>query len=236
VRVSDNGIGIARENLQRVFEMFTQVGRSLEQSRGGLGVGLSLSQWLVRLHGGGIEAHSDGLGKGSTFTVRLAVANVAAPVQNEKPRDSIVAESSATRRVLVVDDNRDFADSLASVLRHAGHEVCVAYDGLEAVGVAGMWRPDVVLLDIGMPRLNGYDAAHRICEALSDKPPLMVAITGWGQAEDRKRSRTAGFDHHFVKPVDPATLMQLIASGACKPANDDRAPPHAPFGRAQTIA
>jgi CheY-like chemotaxis protein/nitrogen-specific signal transduction histidine kinase len=211
VRVGDNGIGIARENLQRVFEMFAQVGRSIEQSRGGLGVGLALSQWLVRLHGGTIHAHSEGIGRGSEFTVKLPLSKTlvsdAGDVES-KPR----VGHGAGRRVLIVDDNRDFADSLAAVLRLAGYEVCVNYNGVEAVGAAGMWRPDVVLLDIGMPLLNGYDAARRISETLGRRKPLLIAITGWGQDEDRRRSRAAGFDHHFVKPIEPAHLSAFIAA------------------------
>jgi signal transduction histidine kinase/ActR/RegA family two-component response regulator len=211
VRIRDNGVGIAREDLQRVFEMFTQVGRSMEQSRGGLGVGLALSQWLVRLHGGTIEAHSEGVGHGSEFTVRLPVA-VGLSHVHASAEDRMQGSRVSGRRVLVVDDNRDFADSLAAVLRLAGNEVCVTYDGLEAVGAAGMWRPDVVLLDIGLPVLNGYETARRIRDTLGKRNPLLVAITGWGQEEDRRRSRAAGFDHHLVKPIDPAELTRFLAS------------------------
>jgi CheY-like chemotaxis protein/two-component sensor histidine kinase len=211
VRVKDNGVGIASEDLQRVFEMFTQVGRSIEQSRGGLGVGLALSQWLVRLHGGTIHALSDGVARGSEFRVRLPVAPVA--TRRREASDTRQETSGVSgRRVLVVDDNRDFADSIAAVLRLAGNEVCVAYDGVEAVGAAGMWRPDIVLLDIGLPLLNGYDTARRIRDTLGKRTPLLVAITGWGQDEDRRRSRAAGFDHHLVKPIDPAELAGFLAA------------------------
>jgi CheY-like chemotaxis protein len=211
VRVKDNGVGIAPEDLQRVFEMFTQVGRSIEQSRGGLGVGLALSQWLVRLHGGTIHALSDGVARGSEFRVRLPVVAVA--TRGREGSDTRQESSAVSgRRVLVVDDNRDFADSLAAVLRLAGNEVCVTYDGLEAVGAAGMWRPDIVLLDIGLPHLNGYDTARRIRDTLGKRTPLLVAITGWGQEEDRRRSRAAGFDHHLVKPIDPAELSSFLAA------------------------
>jgi two-component system, sensor histidine kinase len=211
VHIRDNGIGIAPENLERVFEMFTQVGRSLEQSRGGLGVGLSLSQWLIRLHGGTINVQSDGLGKGSEFSVRLRIAQPHASAQGTDDSGTALP-SGAGKRVMVVDDNRDFADSVAAMLRHTGHDVRVAYDGVEAVALADAWQPDVVMLDIGMPRLNGYDAAQQIRSAMGNTKPLLVAITGWGQAEDRKRSRAAGFEHHFVKPVDPAVLLRLIAT------------------------
>ena len=220
VRIRDNGIGIAPENLQRVFEMFTQVGRSLEQSRGGLGVGLSLSQWLVRLHGGAIEAHSEGLGRGSEFAVRLPLASPA-PSAETHERGDLAPPRLSPKRVLVCDDNRDFADSLGAMLRLAGNEVCVTYDGLEAVAAAGIWRPDVVLLDIGMPHLNGYETARRIGDALSERKPLLVAITGWGQEEDRRRSRAAGFAFHFVKPVDPATLIRTVAGAGSTDAMED---------------
>ena len=214
VRVKDNGIGIAPHDLERVFEMFTQVGRSLEQSRGGLGVGLSLSKWLVDLHGGTIRAHSDGLGKGSEFIVSFPVAKNGKRGRATDPgsADARPTQASVERRILIVDDNRDFADSLATMLRLGGSEIRVAYDGVEAVGIASLWRPDVVLLDIGMPYLNGYDTAGRIRAALRDRKPLLVAITGWGQSEDRRRSIAAGFDHHLVKPIDAAALSQLIAT------------------------
>lgn len=209
VSVQDDGIGIARENLQRVFEMFTQVGRSLEQSRGGLGVGLSLSQWLIQLHGGSVEVRSDGLGAGTQFIVRLPIVASAMVVKETAPADTRNGRGAA-KRVLIADDNRDFADSLASVLRLGGHEVRVTYDGAEAVTAARGWRPDVVLLDIGLPYLNGYETAERIRGALSGARPLLIAITGWGQEEDRRRSRAAGFDHHFVKPVDPVALLRAL--------------------------
>ena len=209
VSVRDDGIGIAPENLQRVFEMFTQVGRSLEQARGGLGVGLSLSQWLVQLHGGSVEVRSAGVGKGSEFIVRLPIVTANIVVTQKAPALSVPRAENA-RRVLICDDNRDFAESLASVLRLAGHDVRVTYDGAEAITAARAWLPDVVLLDIGLPFLNGYETAERIHAALSDAPPLMVAITGWGQEEDRRRSRLAGFHHHFVKPIDPAALMHVL--------------------------
>jgi signal transduction histidine kinase/ActR/RegA family two-component response regulator len=217
VSVKDTGIGIAPEHLERVFEMFTQVGRSLEQSRGGLGVGLALSQWLVQLHGGSISARSDGVGRGSEFTVSLPLAEQ--PVSTAgSPGVLPDGDAANARRVLVADDNRDFADSLAAVLKMAGHEVCVTYDGAQAVDTARWWEPDVVLLDIGLPLMNGYEAARRIREALAGKNPLLVAITGWGQDEDRRRSNSAGFDHHLVKPIDPGVLTRLIAETGPRPA------------------
>jgi signal transduction histidine kinase/ActR/RegA family two-component response regulator len=237
VAVQDNGVGIARDDLQRVFEMFTQVGRSMEQSRGGLGVGLALAQWLVRLHGGSINAHSEGVGHGSEFSVRLPLAAGAAHATGAAQAQDELRVSG--QRVLVVDDNRDFADSLAAVLQLAGNEVCVTYDGLEAVGTAGMWRPDVVLLDIGLPLLNGYETARRIGDTLGKRKPLLVAITGWGQEEDRRRSRAAGFDHHLVKPIDPAKLCALLASALAAREDAARTPsvaqPHTAASETPTI-
>jgi signal transduction histidine kinase/ActR/RegA family two-component response regulator len=224
VGVRDTGIGIAPENLERVFEMFTQVGRSLEQSRGGLGVGLALSQWLVELHGGSITARSEGVGRGSEFIVALPMAQQ--PLSASGPAGTSETDATNRRRVLVVDDNRDFADSLGAVLTMAGHETRVMYDGAQAVAVARTWEPEVVLLDIGLPLMNGYEAARRIREALVGKSLLLVAITGWGQDEDRRRSSAAGFDYHFVKPVDPAMLVRLIAEQSVRPgtrANVERA-------------
>ena len=201
------------EMLPRIFEMFTQVERALERSQGGLGIGLSLVKGLVELHGGSVEAHSDGPGQGSEFVVRLPVA-VETPLP-EPPlhRSEDEEPKPATKcRILIVDDNRDSADSLAMLLKIMGNEVGTAYDGEQAVEAAGTFRPDVVLLDIGMPKLNGYDACRRIREQPWGKGMVLIALTGWGQEEDRRRTEEAGFDHHMVKPVDPAALMKLLAS------------------------
>lgn len=213
VRVKDAGIGIPAEKLPRVFEMFFQVDRAMERSRGGLGIGLSLVRRLVELHGGGVEARSEGMGKGSEFIVRL-------PVLAEKPKHQQSHElggygekkSIPTHRILVVDDNRDSADSLAMLLRLTGNEVHTGYDGLEGVETAERLQPDVVLLDIGMPNLNGHDACRRIREEAWGKDMVLIALTGWGQEEDRRRTVEAGFDAHMVKPVDPTALLKLLAS------------------------
>jgi two-component system, sensor histidine kinase len=210
VSIKDNGIGVAPDNLERIFEMFTQVGRSLEQSRGGLGVGLALTQRLVELHGGSVEATSEGLGKGTELIVRLPVA-VQSDVEVETPAKPPEVALTAGKRVLIADDNRDFADSLAAVLEMAGHTVQTAYDGLQAISAACVWGPDVVLLDIGLPQINGYEAAARIRALAAGRSPLLVAITGWGQEDDRRRSGEAGFAYHFVKPVDPFALLVLLA-------------------------
>jgi PAS domain S-box-containing protein len=209
VRVKDTGIGIPQEMLPRIFEMFTQVDRSLERSQGGLGIGLTLVQSLVEMHGGTVEAHSDGPGKGSEFVVRLPVA---AEIKDRRAGVAMGGETMAAPakcRILVVDDNQDAADSLAMLLRIMGNEVHTAHDGLEAVGAAGVFLPDVVLLDIGLPKLNGYEAGRRIREQ-QGKGVVLIALTGWGQEEDRRRSKEAGFDHHMTKPVEFDALQKLL--------------------------
>jgi PAS domain S-box-containing protein len=212
VIVKNTGIGISPQMLPRIFEMFTQVDHTLERSQGGLGIGLTLVKRLVELHGGTVEARSDGLGRGCEFVVRVPLA--AAEPQAAPPDESSGGEASTTRaeqRILVVDDNRDAVDSLGMLLKVMGHTVRTAYDGLEAVDAAATFKPEIVLLDIGLPRLNGYEAARRIRELAVEKGVLLVALTGWGQEEDRRRSKDAGFDHHLVKPVDPAELQRLLA-------------------------
>ena len=212
VTVRDTGIGIPPELLPRIFEMFMQADRSLERSYSGLGIGLTLARQIVELHGGTITAHSDGAGTGSAFTVRLPVLLEAAPAP---PRARPARERQvpvAARRILVVDDERIAAASLGKLLTILGHEIRTAYDGLEAVGVAEAFRPDVVLLDIGLPKLNGYEVARTIRQQPWGQGMVLIALTGWGQEADRQRAREAGFDHHLVKPVDHTTLTQLLAS------------------------
>ncbi|MBC7843391.1 MAG: PAS domain-containing protein [Gemmatimonadaceae bacterium] len=211
VSVKDAGAGIPPEMLSQVFEMFTQVDRSLERAQGGLGIGLTLVRRLVEMHGGSVEAHSDGVGQGSEFVVRLPV--VASAERSVTPDvDGEPSGRPGRYRVLVADDNSDAATSLASLLTFLGHEVRTANDGLEAVDVTAAFRPDVILLDIGMPKLNGYDACRRIREQPWGETAFVVAATGWGQDEDKRRSDDAGFDTHLVKPVQPAVLERLLAS------------------------
>ncbi len=210
IRVKDTGIGIIKEMLPRIFQMFTQVDQSLERSQGGLGIGLTLVQSLIEMHGGSVEAHSDGPGKGSEFVVRLAVATQAEDRGAQGATGDTPVATPAKCRILVVDDNRDSADSLAMLLRIMGNEVHTAHDGLEAVGAAGVFRPDVVLLDIGLPKLNGYEAGRRIREQ-QGKGVVLIALTGWGQEEDRRRSKEAGFDHHMTKPVEFDALQKVLA-------------------------
>lgn len=209
VSIEDNGIGIPAHMLPHVFDMFTQVDRSLERSQGGLGIGLSIVKRLVEMHGGTVEAKSAGDGAGSEFTVRLPVVLSVVTTQSGADEDK---PASGRRRILVVDDNRDAAKTLAMILKLKGDEAKTAYDGLEALEVGAKFRPDLILLDIGMPNLNGYDTARRIRQQAWGKNITLVALTGWGQDEDRRKSQEAGFDLHMVKPIDPKDLEKLLAT------------------------
>jgi len=209
ISVRDNGVGIPTEMIPRVFEMFTQVDRSLERSQGGLGIGLSIVKRLVEMHGGTVGARSGGHGRGSEFVVVLPVVESL----EEGARASGIESGNgapARRRILVADDNEDSAASLAMMLSFMGNEVHAAHDGMEAVEAAAAFRPDVILLDIGMPRMNGYDACRAIREQPWGRGLLILALTGWGQDEDKRRSREAGFDDHLVKPVEPAELERKL--------------------------
>ncbi len=209
VTVVDEGIGIPSAMLGRVFDMFVQVDRAHERGRGGLGVGLSLSKQLVEMHGGRIIATSGGPGLGSTFEVRLPIApEIEASVRAIGVKDDL---PTSRFRLLVVDDNRDSVDSLSTLLRLMGNDVHMAYDGVEAVHAAHTLRPDVVLLDVGLPLRNGYDAARLIRSEPWGNTMVLIALTGWGQEQDRLQSHEAGFDHHLVKPVDPRVLMTLVS-------------------------
>jgi CheY-like chemotaxis protein len=195
--------------------MFTQIDNSLERAQGGLGIGLTLARRLVELHGGSIEAKSQGPGTGSEFIVRLPLAKGSRP-RSQKPK--LEDQKASCKRILVIDDNHDSADSLGKLLGLMGNEVRTAYDGLEAVEAAAEFQPDVILLDIGLPSLNGYDAARRIRQQSRSAEPVLIALTGLGQEQDRLLSQEAGFDHHLVKPVDPDVLLGLLASaGRSKP-------------------
>jgi PAS domain S-box-containing protein len=218
IRVRDTGIGIAAEELPRLFDMFTQVDTSRERSRDGLGIGLTLVKVLVEMHGGAVEARSEGLGRGTEVVVRLPVV-----VEGPRPPARETREAAAPtvrRRVLIVDDNQDGAESLAILLQLGGHETHTAHDGQQAIEAAERLHPDVVLLDIGLPRLNGYEVCRRIREQPWGKELLLVAVTGWGQQEDRRRSREAGFDTHIVKPVDLDRLQKLLASRPSRPPHE----------------
>lgn len=209
VAVRDAGIGIPTDQLDRVFDMFAQVERALDKSQGGLGIGLCLVKRIVELHGGRVEAHSQGVGTGSEFIVWLPLLVDASVLHGRAER---LQEADTPQRILVVDDSRDIADSLASMLRLLGNETCTAYDGEEAIAAADAFRPDVVILDIGLPKLNGYEACLRIRDLDQGKSMVIIAQSGWGQETDRRRTSEAGFDHHLVKPVDPEALMRLLRS------------------------
>ena len=210
ITVQDSGIGLGAEALTRVFDLFTQVDRSMERAQGGLGIGLALVKRLVEMHGGSVTAASEGPDLGCRFVVRLPL--MLEPVEPPRPDASHPLAPRATDglRVLVVDDNVDSADSLSELMRLLGYEVSVARDGVEAVELAASWSPAVILMDIGMPRKSGLEAARAIREQAGDERPWLIALSGWGQAEDRRKSSEAGFDHHFVKPVDVESLIDLV--------------------------
>src|SRR5690606_39152002 len=206
--IEDNGEGIAADVLPTIFEPFVQSARKLERSQGGLGIGLTLVRSLAELHGGRVDAYSDGPGRGSRFVVRLPLAGAAAQdgvATAPGPRPG----GGPSRRVLLVDDNQDAADMLAALLRAAGHEVVVAYDGPSALGTVPAFTPDVALLDIGLPVMNGYDLARRLREVLPAMPRL-IAITGYGQEHDHRKSQEAGFAAHLVKPVQAAQVLAAV--------------------------
>ncbi len=209
VRIKDSGVGIAPDALPNIFEMFTQVDRTLDRSQGGLGIGLSLVKRLVELHDGTVTAHSEGVDRGSEFVVTLPVHDKLQRREAEPSTSEL--KSTKPRRILVVDDNKDASTTLAMLLKLTGNEVQTAQDGLQAIEEAEQFRPDLVLLDIGLPKLNGYDACRRIREQPWGKDMVLVAATGWGQEDDRRKSTEAGFDHHLVKPVDFATLTKLLS-------------------------
>jgi signal transduction histidine kinase len=213
LRVRDNGIGIPPALLPRLFQLFTQVDAAAHRAQGGLGIGLALVRQLVQMHGGSVTAYSDGPGKGSEFLIRLPL-RVQRIREVMKPAPVEAARMNGTKsghRILLADDNRDALDSLATLLQCDGHEVHTAGDGAEALEVAAQCRPNVVLLDIGMPKLDGYEVARRIRAEPWGKSAVLIALTGWGQDEDRRRSREVGFDSHLVKPLDPDALSSYLS-------------------------
>ncbi|HVO90656.1 MAG TPA: response regulator, partial [Casimicrobiaceae bacterium] len=204
--VSDTGIGIPSERLDSIFDMFTQIESQPSKSQGGLGIGLALVKGLVALHRGAVEVRSDGVGRGSEFRVRL-------PIRWARPFPSAQADAGVayTRTtILVVDDNQDAASSLSTLLELMGHDVHIAYDAETAINLAGELRPHALLLDLRMPGLDGYEACRRVRSQPWGKPMRIIAVTGWGQDEDRRKSAAAGFDDHLVKPVGPETLVRLF--------------------------
>jgi CheY-like chemotaxis protein/nitrogen-specific signal transduction histidine kinase len=212
ISVEDSGIGIAAEDLPKVFGMFTQLRTAQDHAAGGLGIGLALAKGIVEMHGGRIEATSSGPGHGSRFTVRLpAMAESEAPAK--APTRVLNGHAAPNKRILLADDNRDAAESLAIILRLEGHEVELAHDGVAALQAFNAGRHDVALLDIGMPRANGYEVAKQIRAAPDGKDILLIAITGWAQDADKSLSRAAGFDHHLTKPIEPEALIALLNGG-----------------------
>ncbi len=210
IRVKDTGIGIAEEQLPIIFDLFVQADTSLERAVSGLGIGLTLVKNLVEMHGGTISGYSEGLGKGSEFTIRIPILEPEAAVKDQTDLAQREFSKIGPLRILVVDDNVDSAESLALLLEFSGHVAAMAHDGRAAVDMASSFDPEVILLDIGLPRLNGYEAARLIRQLPKGKEINLIALTGWGQQEDRERSKEAGFDGHMVKPVDHVELMEWL--------------------------
>jgi signal transduction histidine kinase/ActR/RegA family two-component response regulator len=212
VRVRDSGMGISADMLPRVFDMFLQIDPEPERAQKGLGIGLTLVKRLIEMHGGSIEALSEGPGKGSEFIIRLPALIEPKLPAGSQPAVQRKRSTPSALRILVVDDNRDAAATLSMLLRIIGNEVRTAYNGLEGFTLAGEFRPQVVLLDLGLPGMNGYQVARKIRQQEWGKGMILIAVTGWGQERDRQTARESGFDHHMVKPVDPSKLMELLAS------------------------
>jgi signal transduction histidine kinase len=210
IQIADTGIGIAPELTPKIFELFTQVHSKSERAQGGLGIGLALVRRLTEMHGGTVTAESEGPGRGATFTVRLPVmAAQVAGLANQK-REAAAIPPVEPQRILVADDNRDAAEALALQLQLAGHDVRTAYDGIEALTVAMAFDPDIVLLDLGMPKMDGYEAARQLRLRTASRRVTLIALTGWGQQQDRQRTADAGFDAHLVKPVAEAQLFRAL--------------------------
>lgn len=211
ITVRDTGVGISRTMLPHVFEMFAQGDQTRARTLGGLGIGLTLVKRLVEMHGGTVAAESAGPGMGSAFVIRLP-ALLESTDCPQPQAEGPVHMSPPSLRILIVDDNRDAADSLAMLLRTTGNDIRTAYDGLEAVQVASEFRPEVVLLDIGLPKIDGHEVAQRIRQETWGRQMCLIAVTGWSDETDRARSRAAGFDYHLVKPLDTGHLVQLLGS------------------------
>jgi CheY-like chemotaxis protein/two-component sensor histidine kinase len=214
VTVRDTGVGIAPEDQEKVFGMFVQLNRDMRRSQTGLGIGLTLVKQMTEMHGGSVAVWSAGVGQGSEFTITLPLA---VPAEPARPQARAEVSAPAAIKILIADDSQDGADSLAFLLKAAGHEVFTAYDGRTAIKLAEEARPGVVLLDIGMPEVSGYDVARAIRRESWGRSMRLVALTGWGQAEHRRRSLEAGFDEHLVKPVELEVLENLLQLGTAAP-------------------
>jgi CheY-like chemotaxis protein len=208
IAVDDTGIGLDQESLQSVFVMFSQVDSAIDRSEGGLGIGLALVKGLVELHGGTVHAESAGLGRGSRFILRLPGVSVRAPISARQ--SATEASASPGYRILIADDNRDAAESLAMLLEMSGHEVRTAEDGEAALAVTEQFLPHAAFIDIGMPRLNGYEVAKRVRREAWGASVRLIALTGWGQDDNKRQAFESGFDHHLTKPVDPSQLDTLL--------------------------
>jgi len=211
MHVKDTGIGLAPEMIPKVFDLFSQVHKSLDAARGGLGIGLTVVRRLVELHGGTIEVRSDGLRQGTTFSVRIPLAAAAQEAVSEYAAPGNIVPMFMSRpHILVVDDNRDAAETLAEMMRIEGFPVAVALDGASALTAFEQIKPAVVLLDMGLPDVDGAEVARQMRRLHAGRTAQIIAVTGWGQAEDRERTRQAGVDLHLVKPVDPGDLLRLL--------------------------
>jgi len=209
ISVTDNGIGLEPAEIENIFDPFFQVDRAVERSQGGLGIGLTLVQSIVEKHGGRVYVTSSGHGKGCKFEIQLPKLAGDPPIANSEMKQE--PHLTEPIRLLVVDDNHDAAITLAKLLEHLGHEVKTCFDGMEACQLAESYRPEVILMDLGMPIMNGFEAATEIRSKPHGKDVVLVALTGWGQSQDRKKSEEAGFDHHLVKPVTLADLERVLS-------------------------
>ncbi len=216
VLVSDNGSGIGPEVLPHIFDLFTQEGRSLDHAQGGLGIGLTVVRSLLELHGGTVTASSPGLGQGSEFQVAIPLM-ADPPTEVPQRAESDLASPGLSHRIAVIDDNVDANESLKAVLQMMGHEVSTAFDGTAGFELIRDTRPEIVVCDIGLPGMDGYQVIARLRETLEGPMPVMIALTGYGQPEDRARTQAAGFDHHLTKPVDVEALIWLIATYDSRP-------------------
>ena len=215
--MADNGIGIPPSELANIFNLFSQVRAHQSLAEGGLGIGLSLVKQLVALHDGTVEAHSEGAGRGSTFTIRLALLRHSATEQGSVPHKPLPPRKELRRRVLVVDDNEDARTSLAELLQLLGYPVWTANDGVDALEKAESLCPDLVFMDVGMPRMDGIEAARHLRAQANGDQLLLVALTGWGQDIDRRRTDDAGFDTHLVKPVELDALQKVLGATSARP-------------------